>query len=242
MMTRISRLPRFTWNLVAVFFLCWFVTVSWLLYDGEQSAIVRFAFAFCGSSALFAGSAGGGSCALIRFARRFSGWIISLILAGMLIAMFKPVFDGGYQKARASSSLYFLRRGGFALKGYMVDSDGILPTRLDWATMEPMLCPCSDATGINTPCGIDPASREPFVWRRVLSGLRLSDVTAPEKVVVAYSQPYTLWSQTQRSVLFLDGHVKSYSDDSFWKIWSEQPPLPKKPKHNATNKSIEWGL
>src|SRR4028119_298341 len=100
MTTRVSQIPRFVWNLVAVFFLGWFVTAGWLLYEGEQSVMIRSAFAFCGSLALFAGSAGGALRFLICFARRFSGWIICLFLVGVLMALFKPVFGGGYQKAR----------------------------------------------------------------------------------------------------------------------------------------------
>lgn len=233
MTEKLGALPRSVWNLVAIFFLGWFVLATWLLGDGDQSPLVRFAFALAGSLSLFAGSAGGGLCYLAKFIKRFSSWITILILIGFLLSIFLPVINAGYAKARAASSVSALKQSGLAILIYAEHHNDALPPKMKWEAMEPQLRRYFDPKRGEHPSNIDPASGEPFVWRRVFGGFHLSDIKAPDKVIIAYSQPYNDLGDDYRSVLFLDGHTKRYSDSDFWKVWSAQPELPSRSKSNS---------
>lgn len=241
MSKKLGDLPRSVWNLVAIFFLGWFVLATWLLGDGDQSPLVRFAIALTGSLSLFAGSAGGGFGYLAKFIKRFSSWITILILIGFLLSIFSPVTNVRREKARRISSLSTLKQSGLAILRYAEHNNDALPPDMKWEAMEPQLRRYFDPIRDEQLSNIDLASGEPFVWRRVLGGLYLSDIKAPDKVIIAYSQPYKEFSRDYRLVLFLDGHAKRYSDSDFWKIWSAQPELPSRSKskpNSGTKKKI----
>ncbi|MBC8139372.1 MAG: hypothetical protein H8F28_26140 [Fibrella sp.] len=229
MTERLFHLTHFGWNLLSAFFLATCGVAGWLLWEGEGSAAIRFAFAFCGVVGLFADSKGGGfryiRNNLMVFANRYQSWIFGLLIVGFLASILMPSFNAGNEKARASSSLSALQRYGIALSGYARDNNGFLPERLGSAKMYLQLVPYFDTKWNDPPSNIDPASGKPFLWRRSLGGLRIADLKTPEKVILAYSQPYKNLSHC-RSVLFLDGHVKQYSVSAFWQVWREQPEMP----------------
>ncbi|MBC8135806.1 MAG: hypothetical protein H8F28_07980, partial [Fibrella sp.] len=194
------NLPPAAWNLIAVFFLCWFATAGWLLVGNDGSTVVRLAFALCGSLAFFAGSAGGIYRNLGRgfgrLGRRNLGcWIVSLFavlcFAGVLIPIFLQV-----QSVATKATMHSrLRREGFSLLQYAEQHGGILPPKTGNMHIYAYIPRAKSPEG-------DSSSDKPLAWCGELSGLRLEDIAHPEQVVVAYS-PRSIGSYY--GVLFLNG-------------------------------------
>jgi type II secretory pathway pseudopilin PulG len=170
-----------------------------------------------------------------------SEYMIVPVAIGVLAAILFPVTTRcGDGNAREQASALRLKRCGLAMLQYAQDHDEMLPPQMGTDTLRNSLTVYQPPSNSKDDIFQDPASGRPFVWRQVLGGLRVSDVKSADKVIVAYSQPYAFRTrQPERSVLFLDGHVKCYTNVDFWKIWSEQPPLPEKPKHTDDRKSIK---
>ena len=130
------KIPNFLWNLIEVFFLGWFTTASWLLLGGDTSAIVRFAFAFCGSLGIFAGLQGSIFHRIWRLGRKMNchtryvliGMVIMLfVIAGAFKMVLIPFREGMRGYMRTSTYKIGLDAEGASLLTYTKKHGGKLP-------------------------------------------------------------------------------------------------------------------
>ena len=187
------RLSKAVWNALAVFFAAWCLVAVWLLLGGDESPVVRLAFAVCAAIGVYAGSVSG----LFRTLRRvlnwidrksLCGWCAGLTAALVTYALLSPTFQLAQSKSYTSRVASYVKEEGYQLRTYSERHDGTLPPDMKrWRDAQNLL-----------------------VWSVALNGLRTSDIATPENVVVAYTRenigndihPYG------QAVLYLDGRVK----------------------------------
>lgn len=186
-----------------LFFLTWCAVAGWLLWEGDASVIVRFAFALCGTLAVSAARGGGVLVVLLNILTRKRVWL-RLLLFLMILSVggvFVGVVHQAQGMARTSGADSNLKEHGVALLRYASEHEDTLPRDMRRLSLYRLIAPWKSG-GRNSPDVGDTH----FVWCAELSGLRLRDIKHPEKIVAAYTaEPVSSFGY---SVLFLDGHVK----------------------------------
>lgn len=210
MMTTIKH-SRALCSLLASFFLAWCAAAGWLLWGGDESVNVRFAFALCGVLAVWAGShsvlpAVPGALAWMA-RKRVWVWLIVALSLALIGGMFAAVLMQAQEIARASFISSNLKQYALAVLQYAEEHNDILPADMRREALHRLMVAQRKADGYPPPKdnGIS------FVWCRELGGLRLGDIKHPEKVVAAYTvvaYTATPGRSFSHSVLFLTGRVE----------------------------------
>ncbi|MBC7809020.1 MAG: hypothetical protein H7145_23035, partial [Akkermansiaceae bacterium] len=200
------KLPEFLWKLATVFFFAWFTTTGWFLFRGDDSPVMRLAFAVCGYLWLLADSNTG---LFHRFRQQISsihewscrkrvyGWTVGVILLSFPVCYGLEFLNGARNFYREAHVHREIKREGEALLTYTSKRGGILPSNLHKVVAyrgvhqrQTQQEPPSKIYGM------------PFIRQGELSGLSLTDIREPGKVIVMYSREIP--GQDGRVALFLD--------------------------------------
>lgn len=207
------KISKPIWHMLSVFFLVWFIVIVGLLLSGGTSPILRLAVALSGWLSLFAGSCAG--WVRPRLPKLSGCWIVGFFACAILAAILAPVILAARDIARKSVLHRELRIEGQRLLMYAEDHDGVLPPAIGGARVYKYIASAEGEEGRKS-------FGRPFVWCADLSGLRLTEVPSPEKVVVAYSANPIGKSY---GVLFLTGISFSRSKQQLDQFLQERPTL-----------------
>ncbi|MBC7807072.1 MAG: hypothetical protein H7145_13085 [Akkermansiaceae bacterium] len=208
------KLPTFLGKLAAIFFFAWFTMAGWFLFCGDDSPVMRLAFAVCGCLWLFADSHGGLSQRLRQqissvhewsCRKRLYGWAVGVILVSFPVCYGVEFLNGVRDFYREGHVRYEIVREGEAILNYTVEHGGILPSNLHGAA--------DDRDFLRKETRKEPPTKPPgmpFIRQGELSGLSITDIREPGKVIVMYSRETP--GQDGRVAFFLDGNAKIIRD------------------------------
>lgn len=207
MITKSGTVPHLTWNLTSVFFTAWCAVAGWLLAGGEESVVVRLAFALTGMLALVAGSTGGlfrqvGHLFWVRASPRIRagvyGAFITSVISAACVFFVVQALEGERSRYRYVTAESNLTEDGVAFQEFLQAHDGLIPPK-----------PSQVARHHRTRVTKKSERREwegtgwPVMWCNDPSGLYVNDFPEPDKVIVAYTQQLQ-WHK-HHLLLFLDG-------------------------------------
>ncbi|MBC8135807.1 MAG: hypothetical protein H8F28_07985 [Fibrella sp.] len=198
------------WNLLVVFFLLWSVMAGWFIFCGDDSPVMRLAFALCGCLCLFADANGGLFQSISRcvrcihewsYRKRLYAWASGILFLSFPMGGGLEYFSGVRDFYRESHIFHEIKRDGTAILDYAKsDPRKLLPNMRTTAILRGVFEQDTRGTTSTRLYG------RPFIRQTALSGVSLSDIREPENVVVLYSR--AIEGREGRVAFFADGSAK----------------------------------
>lgn len=216
---------KYACYLLTVFCFAAFVIIVWLMFDGDESPSIRFAFAFSGYVCCLANSVSGLHRVIaqqVRWVYEWSGrkrlhrWGIASLLLLCPISYGLNYLTGIRDFYREAHSFHEIKREGNGILDYVTNHSKRFPSNIYKVASYATLTTQNNATL--------KSSGMPFIRQAQLRDLYLSDISKPERVVVLYSRE--LPGREGRVVFFLDGHTTCIrSRSTFSQLLREQETL-----------------